>query len=400
MSSVQELEVKPHYDERLRRYDDATTWTAELLSGAMRTEFDFMSDGNELYAHDGAPMTPIFKDALAEAERTATHNPNLRFEARRRKIEAEELKEILAMAQGDRLNTMVVVSDFPPELMDAKEDVGGYNVRRKTAMLRVISKQPDGSIKMVSRSLEGSNRQALEDIYKSMGQEARPGELLGQRMHLKLSHEQQQVLAEGLMGVYDRSLGQQFGGNWHAGWRMPTDRAEINTYDFVRSQSDLLRGFLSLTDQNIDLKTNLYNLAAALQERFERSMKGEIVIPTNSNREQSNAIAEMMNAGGRARGLGVVFAACGLTIKGDSDGMLSISEQLSNLGFGGKTGEETKYKFDKKMHCVNCQPNPKKDEEEKMCGPCGICKDCDTKIRRETAKNEELQKSFGKALLN
>jgi hypothetical protein len=43
--------------------------------------------------------------------------------------------------------------------------------------------------------------------------------------------------------------------------------------------------------------------------------------------------------------------------------------------------EEITYKFDKKGKCVVC--DPKKVKEEKNLGPCGICKDCDSSIRKK-----------------
>lgn len=52
--------------------------------------------------------------------------------------------------------------------------------------------------------------------------------------------------------------------------------------------------------------------------------------------------------------------------------------------YGGKAGE-TSYKFDKKMFCVVCQAPPKKNEDKKMCGPCGICKGCDKKLSKKTS---------------
>ena len=53
----------------------------------------------------------------------------------------------------------------------------------------------------------------------------------------------------------------------------------------------------------------------------------------------------------------------------------------SIFGKDKKNTGETKYSFDKEMFCVVCQAPPKKEEKKKMCGPCGICKGCDAKIR-------------------
>jgi hypothetical protein len=47
------------------------------------------------------------------------------------------------------------------------------------------------------------------------------------------------------------------------------------------------------------------------------------------------------------------------------------------------------YGFTKKMFCLNCQAPPKHYEQPKWCGPCGICRICDSKLRRSTAGKRE-----------
>ena len=120
-------------DHELRVRTDTTTWSAETLNGNMRTGFEFSFDGQELYGEDGGAYTEIFDDAVQEAEIIAQQNPSLLFELRRRLIERGELEDMKAMGQGElhtadgeTANTMVIVSDFPPELMDSTEDVGGH----------------------------------------------------------------------------------------------------------------------------------------------------------------------------------------------------------------------------------------------------------------------------------
>lgn len=44
-----------------------------------------------------------------------------------------------------------------------------------------------------------------------------------------------------------------------------------------------------------------------------------------------------------------------------------------------------KYSFNKKMFCVVCQAPPKHSEKPKWCGPCGICRTCDSKLTAKTA---------------
>jgi hypothetical protein len=318
------------FDHEQRMYDDTTTWLAETLDGSMRTSFEYRFDGQELYGEDGGALKPIFKDAINDAEQIAAQNPAMSFELRRRKIELEEYKDMVAMVKNEELpNTMVVVSDFPPELMDASEDVGGYNVTRKQTMLRVITRNDDGTIRMHSQSLDGSDRQALEAIYNDLGFKPEPGELLGQRMSLDLDSENQEFLADRLTGVYDRTLEAQDGQERYAG-RTPADRT--NTYNFVRQQPDLLEPFIQANDESLR-----YGLAAAMRARFEKRYSQ----PGTDNGQkdgatllQADALLEMQYAGAAAGEAGIVFSGCGASL-GSGTG-----QQLEALGYGNKYGSD------------------------------------------------------------
>ncbi len=372
MRETQDRLMEPAFDYELRRHDDKTTWLAEVLDGQMRTTFEYNFDGYDLYSRDGGSLKAVFKDSLRDAERLAVRRPQLAFELRRRLIESDELDCMLAMARDELPNTMVVISDFPPELMDAMADVGGYNVKRKQTMMRVIRKTRDGRIVMQSQSLDGSDRTALEAIYNSLDFQPQAGELLGQRMHLELDEVDQEFLSDQLMGTYDRSLSNQYGGEWRAG-RRPVET--LNTYEFVCAQTDLLAAYNYLEESGHTNTGTLYNLAAALQVRLNRYRQ----VP-GAQIEQAdllNLIAEMNGSGERARALGINFSGCGET--------LTAQEEIKEQGFGNKTNESTEYKFDKKMYCVTCQSPPKEGEAMKMCGPCGICQPCDTAIRRREA---------------
>lgn len=328
--------LRPPEAKFMADYDDAATWAAEVLEGNMRTEFEFNFDGRELYGHDGRALTPIFDDATQEAEIKAQQDPSLAFEVRRTKIERGELDDILAMARGEGPNTMVIESDFPEELRDSPVDVGGYNVKRQQAMLRVISRKPDGRITMVSQSLEGSNRQGLEAIRNSLGYETQPGELLGQRMHIDLEPEEQEFFVDQLTGVYDRDLSHQQGGEWRAGWRVPTNRARLNTYDFVLQQDDLIRSFIKDSARNPD---NLYGFAAAMQKRYEQAVKGgQFQPPAQAINFAANPMIEMYQAALEAKAEGTVFSGCGVSV--GRNGELSTEQELRNLGYGDKADED------------------------------------------------------------
>lgn len=356
-ASAELIQSKLEFDYDTRRYYDTVTWLAEVLPGSMRTPFEYSFDGQELYASDGSAMGEIFEDAIKQSKTLPA------YERRRRLIEKDEYQDMLSMMHGDLPNTMVVVSDFPSELMNAKEDIGGYNVTRKQTMLRVITKNIDGTLSMYSQSLDGSNRRALEDIYYELGFEPASGELLGQRMNLELDESEQKILTDRLMGVYDRSLSSQFGGDWYAGIK---GIRRQNTYEFVCEQKDLINAYLASTNRFTGGEAEL-NLAAALRARYING-KSYVKSAVNIARQvyggvpiaaYALAMAEMQREGAIARREGYMPSGCGATIKLNSNlnemglsvasgtiSELSAQEQLDMAGYGNQS-EKPAQKSDK-----------------------------------------------------
>ena len=374
--SVEQLS-KPRIDQQNHYFDDTTTWLAEVLDGSMRTSFEYTFDGNELYSRNSEALEPIFVKAIWDARNISDKNPNLLFELRRRYIEKSEYEDMLLMAQGKAPNTMVVVSDFPPELMDANEDIGGYNTARKTTMLRIITKTKDGKLKVSTQSLAGSNRYCLEKIYEHLGFEPIAGELLGQRMHIELEPEAQDDLTDKLMNIYDQNMTHLNGGEFHAGIR---GGKSDNTYDFVLKQNDLIDAYLrnyDTTDPIFDKQ--LYNLSAAIKYRHGDFTNTDVV-GLDYKYHMDDANSEMQRAGEAARACGQTFSGCGASLRPSE--LDEAKNELFELGYGNKTNTESKYSFNKYMFCVVCQSPPDKQESKKMCGPCGICKPCDAKLKK------------------
>jgi len=371
---------KEQLDEYTRHRNDTVTWLAESLHGNMRTSFDYRFDGQELYAEDGGAMGEVFTSAITAAKDIVQLNPNLLFELRRRLIEHGEYQDMLAMSRGEMPNTMIVVSDFPLELMETEDDTGGYNIGRKQTMLRIIVRQPDGTIRMTTQSLDGSNRLALEAIYRQMGEVPQAGELLGQRMYRDLPEDWQGHLVNNLCETYDGTLASQFGGSWEAGIEQVEDYFTDNTADFVMSQSDLIEWFVEAKLSDVTTAENLrYGLAATMEARYKESLKFEAMVMSATVNLQAVSPEYLSLEIERAKQLaiqkGTTYSGCGVTIK-----MNEVDGQLQESGYGNKTKPDSKYNFDKKMHCVVCQAPPKNGESKKPCGPCGICRSCDRKL--------------------
>lgn len=338
------------YNPEVRARNDAETWLAEVLDGNMRTPFVYKFDGREFYAEDGGALGPIFDKSLKEVEKLVHKSPKLHFELSRRKEEWGEYLDMLAMARGEKPNTMVVTSEFPEDLRGEAEDVGGYNVTRQQAMLRVITW--NGSyLTMYSQSLDRSDRRALEAIHKRLGFNPDEGELLGQRRCLDLAPQQQEFLIDELTGVYDRSLQEELGGEWYAGRESGQRR---NTYEFVcdHKNEDLIAMLADeFTYRRYDSPT-VYSVAATMKKRFES--KWEFAGYESVQHIDSGSYArrllmeEMMTAAQEAKAEGRTFSGCGASV---GTGESTAESQLSEAGYGSQSDSK---KEKNTMYCVNC----------------------------------------------
>lgn len=375
VAAAEQLQNQQFIDHELERKNDEATWLAEAIYGSMRSEFDFTYDGEDLIAEDGRKLGPIFDASVAEAAELVKTSPNLLFELRRRLIEREEYAKMIAMARGEGENTMIVVSDYPEELMTYQHDVGGYNATRKQTMVRVITRSSEGVIKIKSQSLDHSDRHALEQIYALFGKTPLSGELLEQRINIDLPERWQATLVDSIRDAYDNDLTQRLGGNWFAGIEIGELHRKESTYDFVKNQYDIL-DWLTENIKNYPEKAAQfrYNAAALIEERYRaKPSLGQSVTSSNYVSVAIDVLARA--AGATAEREGKTYSGCGMSlVSGDA------SVELEDSGYGNKTESDEKYSFSKSMHCVVCQSPPKKGDGKKLCGPCGICRTCDRKL--------------------
>jgi hypothetical protein len=362
-------QAEAQVDHNKQRYNDLTTLFAEAVESHMRTPFEYTFDGQDFIAEDGQPLTPIFDRAIIDAEEIAEEFPELKFEVRRRLHERCELDDMIGMARGERPNTMVVVRDFPAELRNAKKDVGGYNVIRQQAMLCVLFWQ-NNKMKMLTQSLDGSNREALEKIYEFFGRQVQPGEMLGQRIPIDLNEEQQNILVDSLTSVYDSNLSELYGGEWLAGRPAEYGDHQVNSYDFVRSQHDIIQNALALDRFGQLDEDTIYDKIALLNERLSKYRKhGEAsgyFAPDVYGSQFISLQLQMRAAGGRARGSNKIFSACGVSIGGGPGN--SAEDQLEEAGYGNKI-QPWYGKYKKKGTCVNCKEKTVVGEKS-WCRPC------------------------------
>lgn len=367
------------FNREKRREDDIVTWLAEVLPGTMATTIEYISEEEDLYTDDGQRVGEIFDDAIEDARFLPFDQV---FELRRRRLEKDEYTDMIKMANGKllnpqtgkKINTIVVESDFPPELMESSQDIGGYDSKRKTTMQRVITVTKKG-IKITSFSLDGSNREALEAVYEYCGFKPQPGELLGQRMYLSLDEHTQKELPETLRDVYDTSLSKQFGGSWHGG-RSEGDRR--NTYDFIWQNYDLISHYLTTTNSFSGGMAE-YSLAAAMTRRFNNNQQQKQIEPSGVSVAKIAALqSELNTAAHLAMVMGETFSGCGASISGNNDQTQNVREDLYKLGYGNMSRQDQYGPLE--FECQNGHEN--KREYNNLidnCTMCGVSVYCKTK---------------------
>ncbi|HSW85297.1 MAG TPA: hypothetical protein VLF79_01620 [Candidatus Saccharimonadales bacterium] len=392
MEALSALPQSEHpVDQELRIRTDTKTWLAEVLNGNMYTSFEFTFDGEDLYGEDDGSLTEVFEDSVEDAKILAEDNPNFQFELRRRLIEREELEEIKAMAAGELgdTNTIIVVSDFPPELMDSKTDIGGYNTNRKQTMLRVITRDEAGKIHIDTQSLDQSNRPALEAIYNAFGKKPETGELLSQRIHRNIHPNWQNQTSNNLRSVYDGKLSQEFGGEWYGGRRPADDR---NTYEFVETRlGDIIDWYTNQKMLNSTASDRMrFKLAATAEERFETFKNGigttrfnmtgnfhEASVSLHGLTNSPSLQVEMSRAERRAARSGKTYSGCGASVSAEQEEELSTIDQLSNSGYGNKASGGKDRFGSLKFKCPNGHENTRpRNKLIDKCGKCGVSVKC------------------------
>jgi len=372
------------YNERLRLRNDTETFFAESLYGSMRTPLEYIYDpiANELRAEDGGWLGPIFDASINNMQKKVSADPEYEFELRRRIIEKEEYQDMLNLMDDERVNTMVVVSDFPKELVGKNGHFGGYDTERQQAYVRVMTRNGD-TLQMFSQSLDGSDREGLEKIYAYMGFTPHSGELLEQRMQVSLLPEHQEILIDSLQLVYDNHMQHKTGIKHYAG--IPIGQTNnIDTYAFVKTQKDIIGLAITLSENNALTPQKQYDMLALLRERFESKKAETTAVVFEDYAFDSIGKAAIIyaqlseqsqQAGARAKTEGRTFSACGITLRSQET---SAEDGLKNAGYsqGIDNSKEDKFgplSFECPKGHTNTRPRNKLIDK---CQKCGISVRC------------------------
>ena len=296
---------------------------------------------------------------------------------------AEDLETGYKMQKLEPGQSMVWYSAFPEQAhgqygSDFMIDLG-FQPKRRMGFIYKATKNEDGSVTLDSHTVDNSDEEAFAGAMQSAENDSGAD-------------------IETLVRAYDGRMFLKYGKEFRAGRSSDDALTEENAWDFVNRHEPLFNYYFSeiikLAYSDLSGKALrrakerlTYGVWARTKELLEEEDLGLRTSYANdvSFYEQEQQIArDVENAHRNAAARGDIMTGCGGSLRGESDE--SDPDKVFAAIFGERKKDDSdSYTFNKKMFCVVCQAPPKKDENKKDCGPCGICKGCDASIRRATS---------------
>ncbi|MCL1839562.1 hypothetical protein FWF89_00980 [Candidatus Saccharibacteria bacterium] len=352
-----DLEIDDWYEQEWSPDEfDELTDCAERIRAPLDHQMFFDLEDGDLQcntADGGAGLLEIAEGSLRVAIEATKMDPRWAVEALRRRIEYDEIKQVLEMPDGQ----MLVLSPTPDAVIDGNWDLGiGYNTTKKSIMVR-LWKRAGNEFACRYVSLNGGNKDGLvsglaqleQDPPDDMGSE----EWLRGRWHFPANVD----VAGAMIKAYDQNMQQKFGGKWHYGMEKVSEAAALT---LVSRWLDLLNEHMKKLKKATtprEKETLRYNYAAAIEAR-----------------RAGNFDIGMEMAGHLARAEGLDFSGYCETIEVETN-----EEALQELGL-----ERLKW-----MTCPYCGTGVYGDP----CSP-GICPRCGSAPGRPPKKaNQKFNKS-------
>lgn len=378
--------VLPETLERVA--DEEMSSIAEGIGRAACTSFTYEKiDGQLVYFSQGQKSSYI--SMLMTGLRVAKHEADTDY---RQQFQVERATNDLAIGYAmEKLQPgeqLVWTSPYPQEeaARFGKKFITdrGFNAERKLGFIYRAFANTDGSVTLESQTVDNSD----EDAFKAVEEAAQ---------------YDTDADMETLLRTYDGILVQKHGGWFRAGRR--NARPHENAWNELLKYPGLIKHFvrrieeIAASDQpRAVLRRDIQHLKIGVWKTFKELIYGDLRQP-NPSQAQMAAVALggsnyqqyelynnlVSNSYQQAKEEGDIMIYCGGAARAEDNegqGNIDMKSTFDNI-FGEKTqtSKQESYSFDKRMYCVVCQAPPKKEETKKMCGPCGICKQCDTKIR-------------------
>jgi hypothetical protein len=374
---------------------------AEAVGRPAYTAFELKrgEDGDLIYFDRGRwkPYMSMLTTGLEVAEKEASQDLRRSFLAN---WAAKDMQRGYQMQQLEPGQQMVWSSAYPKEQAERFGDEFitkcGFDPEREMGYIYRASCQWDGSILLESQTIDRSDPDGLAAVEEAAGFDPEIGidEL---RMH------------------YDWQMGKKFGGEFVAGRR--DAEASENAWATLDQHTDLVDDFYlqeleRLAAANLPrhllkkrVKETTYGVWASLKKRIDGEdwvveatrpgilsgyVQTSAAMPRDIRHEVQHAFRDFA-------GRGKIMLGCGGSIEeqygtDENDVFNASVSDITNNIFGRKKGlypgDGEDYDFNLKMYCVECQKPPKENESKKMCGPCGLCMDCDAKKGGKASKKK------------
>lgn len=420
--------------EREKLFNEELTDIAEAIDHLyLESRFEYGFNGHSVVLPDGTALSEMYQRGVESVERLATVRPVFQFELERRRAESANQDLIDAMMRGQLdANTVVELSPYPeeaakicePRLM---EDIG-YKPNLKRGMVRIIHKESGDKVSLTTFSLDNSALELYQTLQTELDQtpDTNTTAMLANPVILTTS-EKPADLVERLTKAYDEQLKAQSGMDYRRG-RLGADGNSL-TYikdskpvvDFYFTKLELL----SRDWANESIGSELGELIAFMTD-WRDGGSGKALLPAETSTQLKLALAsrrldeESASIIKRALEIGAWASIVNQLEYPSSvataslDGILTSAHQAEQAGqrmvgcggatslftsnraeamtsiFGAGLRIETRYSFDRLMYCVVHQKPPKVDpktkraESRSWCGPCGICRGCDAKLKKKS----------------
>jgi hypothetical protein len=347
-----------------RVFDEEITYMAEGLDRPLRTEFTLREHGGELAYFDNGKWSPYIGTLLTglmTAEREAKEDPRKAFLAVRAARDLKIGQQLRILRPGERITWE---SDFPDEARTAygaafEKEIAtfGFQSKRRMGFLYSAEKSTDGSVTLVSQSVDNSDHEAFTAAQRA----AREGGDM-----------------DGMLTAYDAAMSQKYGTTFYAGRIAEHANHEENAWEALQQHKDLLKHYfgkltelatrtdLQRPELEIAKKRLTYGVWAALKSRLDSNS-----LPMEGRQQYADDHIddEIHRAYQRALLQGAVLFGCGASMTPEQmeEALMSADvDDVKNMIFGeSSSGADCEYIS---KHCPSCGAKNVKTTDRKVMG--------------------------------
>lgn len=386
-----------------RVWEEIVTDGAELLDAPMVTRWQLPIVAGKVVNKAGEPLQDIWERGRQAKRQHAQQDQRFWYDYKRAGYEADEqVRFDDDIVPSFIYNTQITFSPYAQDQeqlygTDYIDKLTHYKRERKYGLIRILYQVEPEVAEVVSISIENSHQlSALRTVAETLGytlpEDITYTDVLAHHIPLYVQPDNRLEFERKIVNIYDAKLSEQIGGEYKQG--RPKYKLGPESYQFVLANQDILAVYnheiekLARNEQLVGYEllqaVRLVRRAymAELYERYEQHDATKPLLVRSAEATDYDVVYQQMHeAAYRVGQRGIRLIGCGTTLD-----PIEFLTTMSDDDFKQVlTTAEQKYEFNQKMYCVVCQAPPAKDAKKKMCGPCGICRPCDSQLKRQGA---------------